>query len=150
MKYWYRSKYEQHEIDVADKTEARHWAINNLDQSQEWELSEYKIIFDYDLDDCSYDDDFILYDDFVDTLEGIFVFPVHLEAKRSNWMGQTGYAEANNAEDMISKCMSFNNDYLSLRFDNQDGYYFRTSSHDRPTGFNIYIGDSNGRCNQDT
>ena len=65
-------------------------------------------------------------------------FPVNLEAVASNWQSQTGYAEADNDEEMFDKCMSFGNDIIYLRL-NSDGYYIRTGSHDVPQGFNIYI-----------
>jgi uncharacterized protein YllA (UPF0747 family) len=135
MKYWYRSKDEQHEIDVKDETEARHWRIAHLDQSIEWELSEYKVLFEVDgEEDYEY-----WYENLVDYIEELVEFPVQLEAVNSNWQGKTGVADADTAEELVSKCMSFGNDWLSLRLDNKDGLYFRTSSHDVPMGFNIYI-----------
>ena len=133
MKYWYRSKDEQHEIDVKDETEARHWRIAHLDQSIAWELSEYREVYYY----SGYEEEGYSY--LIDFLEDKFSFPVELEAVNSNWQGKTGVADADCAEDMFNKCMSFGNEYLDLREDNKDGYYFRTSSHDVPMGFNIYI-----------
>ena len=140
MKYWYRSKDEQHEIDVKDETEARHWRIAHLDQSIEWELSEYRIEAEYGNEEDELNVDYeYWYESFIERINEEIEFPVEMEAVNSNWQGKTGIADADCAEDMFNKCMSFGNDYLSLRFDNTDGYYFRTSSHDVPMGFNIYI-----------
>ena len=41
-------------------------------------------------------------------------FPVTLEAVASNWRGQTGYAEAENQSDLISKISSFDPSYVEL------------------------------------
>ena len=102
---------------------------------------DYQILFDYDQSDCDddYCDDEYWYEILIKEIDNIISsYPVELEAVNSNWRGQTGTATANSATQIASKCLSFGNDSLSLRL-NSDGYYFRTSSHDRPTGFNIYI-----------
>ena len=75
----------------------------------------------------------------VHTLEELFTFPVQMEAESSDWRGQTGYANADEPEEVINKSLSFGNDWISLRRNDQ-GYYIRTASHDVPTGFNIYKG----------
>lgn len=64
---------------------------------------------------------------------------VNLVASNSNWRGQTGYATADNIEDLMDKVLSFGSDEISFKYDDTDGYYFRISTHDRPMGFNIYV-----------
>lgn len=66
-------------------------------------------------------------------------YPVKLIASNSNWRGQTGYAEAHNVDELVNKIFSFGNDEVVFKEDETDGYYFRTSSHDVPMGFNIYM-----------
>ena len=95
------------------------------------EYDEYD--FDEETDDWEY-----YYDMFKDQVDEQFIFPIKLEAANSNWRGQTGYATADNVEELLSKCFSFGNHSLILRINDQ-GFYFRTASHDAPTGFNIYI-----------
>jgi len=65
-------------------------------------------------------------------------YPVELVAVNSNWRGQTGTAEAEDFDELLSKCLSFGNDSLELVRDSNE-LYFHTSSHDVPAGFNIYI-----------
>jgi len=64
--------------------------------------------------------------------------PVELIAEKSNWRGQDGFAEASSIKGILDKCMSFDNDALTLMQDEQ-GFYFRTASHDVPTGFIIRV-----------
>ena len=59
------------------------------------------------------------FDDFTQNLEyELFEhkikFPVTLEAVASNWRGQTGYAEAKNQSDLMSKISSFDPSYAEL------------------------------------
>lgn len=59
------------------------------------------------------------FDDFTQNLEyELFEhkikFPVTLEAVASNWRGQTGYAEAENQSDLMSKILSFDPSYAEL------------------------------------
>ena len=59
------------------------------------------------------------FDDFTQNLEHELFehkieFPITLEAVASNWRGQTGYAEAENQSDLISKISSFDPGYVEL------------------------------------
>ena len=65
-------------------------------------------------------------------------YPVTLEARNSNWRGQTGYAEVNDFDDLIRKVASFDSSFVELHHED-DEYYFRLATHDVPTGFCIYI-----------
>ena len=65
-------------------------------------------------------------------------YPVTLEARNSNWRGQTGYAEVDNFDDLIRKVESFDSSFVELHQED-DEYYFRLATHDVPTGFCIYI-----------
>ena len=65
-------------------------------------------------------------------------YPVTLEARNSNWRGQTGYAEVDNFDNLIRKVASFDSSFVELHKEN-DEYYFRLATHDVPTGFCIYI-----------
>lgn len=65
-------------------------------------------------------------------------YPVTLEARNSNWRGQTGYAKVNDFDDLISKVSSFVSSFVELHKED-DNYYFRLATHDVPTGFCIYI-----------
>ena len=99
---------------------------------------DYETLFEYDNEyDDEFDDEFMM-DEFHHIINEIVTFPVKLTAENSRWDGSTGYTEADDSDEVIDKIFSFGNDSISLRL-NSDGYYFRTSSHDRPTGFNIYI-----------
>lgn len=69
----------------------------------------------------------------------LFNFPVLLTAENSNWRGQTGTATADSASEALEKVYSFDSDEIVLKHDEDDGYYFRLATHDRPMGFNIYI-----------
>jgi len=107
---------------------------------------DYQTLYNYDSSDCE-DDDYCdyeyYYEQLIEEVNNIIdIYPIELEAANSNWRGQTGYATAESAEEIVSKCLSFGNDWLSLRI-NSDGYYFRSASHDCPTGFNIYINPIN-------
>ena len=65
-------------------------------------------------------------------------YPITLEARNSNWRGQTGYAEVDNFDDLIRKVASFDSSFIELHKEN-DEYYFKVATHDVPTGFCIYI-----------
>ena len=59
------------------------------------------------------------FDDFTQNLEYVLFeykieFPITLEAVASNWRGQTGYAEAENQSDLMSKILSFDPSYVKL------------------------------------
>ena len=74
--------------------------------------------------------------DALDELE----YPVTLQAVKSNWRGKTGYAQVESFTELISKCFSFDNDELTLKFNEEtDRYCFSTASHDVPMGFVINI-----------
>ena len=73
-------------------------------------------------------------------------YPVTLEARNSNWRGQTGYAEVDNIDDLINKVASFDSSFVELHKED-DEYYFRLATHDVPTGFCIYI--TQGEDNED-
>jgi hypothetical protein len=77
--------------------------------------------------------------DLEELLSTLIDYPVALLASNSNWRGQDGAAEASDFDELLDKCLSFGNNYLDLKKDSVDGYYFRTASHDVPQGFNIYI-----------
>ena len=65
-------------------------------------------------------------------------YPITLEARNSNWRGQTGYAEVDNFDDLIRKVASFDSSFVELHKED-DEYYFKLATHDVPTGFCIYI-----------
>jgi len=66
----------------------------------------------------------------VEAIENSTKFPVLLTAENSNWSG----------EEVLDKLYSFDpGEGFTFKHDDEDGYYFRLSSHDRPTGFNVYI-----------
>jgi len=103
---------------------------------------DYQTIFEYEDNDESeweYEELCECIGDAIADLD--FEFPISLSAVNSNWKGQTGTAEAESVTDIANKIFSFGNNEVSLRRNDQ-GYYFRTASHDKPTGFNIYIEDT--------
>ena len=65
-------------------------------------------------------------------------YPVTLEARNSNWRGQTGYTEAEDFKQLIQKVASFDSSFVELHKED-DEYYFKLATHDVPTGFCIYI-----------
>lgn len=65
-------------------------------------------------------------------------YPITLEAQNSNWRGQTGYAEAEDFNNLISKVCSFDSSFIEFHKED-DEYYFKLATHDVPTGFCIYI-----------
>jgi len=76
----------------------------------------------------------------IEAIENSTKFPVLLTAENSNWRGQTGTAEADSGAEVLDKLYSFDpGEGFTFKHDDEDGYYFRLSSHDRPTGFNVYI-----------
>ena len=98
------------------------------------------ILFSYeeynDDEDSSY-----AWQDFYDNTEAELdnlSYPITLEARNSNWRGQTGYAEVDNFDDLIRKVASFDSSFIELHKEN-DEYYFKLATHDVPTGFCIYI-----------
>ena len=96
-------------------------------------LSSYE---EYDDEDSSY-----AWDDFKDNIRydiDALSYPVTLEARNSNWRGQTGYAEVDNFNDLIRKVASFDSSFVELHKED-DEYYFKVATHDVPTGFCIYI-----------
>ncbi len=64
--------------------------------------------------------------------------PYKLEAINSNWQGLTGYAEAEDLDDLVSKIFSFGNTWVVLHREGQR-LYIETASHDCPTGFRVNI-----------
>jgi hypothetical protein len=64
--------------------------------------------------------------------------PFILEARNSNWRGQTGYAKADTIDEMFNKLCSFGSSFIELHKEN-DEYYFKLATHDVPTGFCVYI-----------
>lgn len=64
--------------------------------------------------------------------------PYTLEAVHSNWRSQTGYTEAENVDELVSKIFSFGNTWVALHREGQQ-LYISTASHDVPTGFRINI-----------
>ena len=97
---------------------------------------------EYDDDkDSSYEDSSYVWDDFKDNTKyelDHLSYPLTLEARNSNWRGQTGYAEVNDFDDLIGKVASFDSSFVELHKED-DEYYFRLATHDVPTGFCIYI-----------
>jgi hypothetical protein len=64
---------------------------------------------------------------------------VLLVAYNANWRGKTGFAVCNaDAKSIFSKVMSFDNEEATLCKDGRK-LYFKTASHDVPTGFSINI-----------
>jgi hypothetical protein len=67
-------------------------------------------------------------------------YPLALTAIKSNWMGQTLCAVAENSNVLIERLFSFGNDSGEFRYDKEEKeLYFYTASHDVPCGFAIYI-----------
>jgi len=98
------------------------------------------LIFSYEEDG----EDFEL-DDFIENIECELKnveFPIVLEARNSNWRGQTGHAEANTLDEMFNKLCSFGSSFIELYKDN-DEYYFKLATHDVPCGFSVYIKQGN-------
>lgn len=100
------------------------------------------LLYSYDESDYDENEDLSLaWQDFKDNvsveLDGLD-YPVTLEAQNSNWRGQTGYAEAEDFDQLISKVCSFDSGFIEFHKD-EDEYYFKLATHDRPTGFCIYI-----------
>jgi len=107
------------------------------------------IIAEYDSYDAYTDDG--EYDEFQDEMNFNFFkeevkerlskrkFPVKLIARSSNWMGQDGYTEADNVDEIISKIFSFGNHWARMESTRGGGIEFRTASHDVPTGFTIEV-----------
>lgn len=65
-------------------------------------------------------------------------YPIVLEAQNSNWRGQTGYADAEDFYQLINKVFSFDSGFIEFHKE-EDEYYFKLATHDRPCGFCIYI-----------
>ena len=65
-------------------------------------------------------------------------YPITLEAQNSNWRGQTGYAKAEDFNNLINKVCSFDSSFIEFHKED-DEYYFKLATHDVPTGFRIYI-----------
>jgi hypothetical protein len=98
----------------------------------------------YSYDEGDYEDNEDLsytWNDFKDNvsveLDGLD-YPVTLEAQNSNWRGQTGYAEAEDFDQLINKVCSFDSSFIEFHKE-EDEYYFKLATHDVPTGFCIYI-----------
>ena len=66
-------------------------------------------------------------------------FPVILQANNSNWRGQTGFAKAENTDDLIGKIASFDSSYYKLHRTRGSALYFSLGTHDVPMGFTIDI-----------
>ena len=93
-------------------------------------------------DTNEYEDYDFAWDDFQYGIYSIFKkrkFPLELEAVASNWQGQTGTAIVDNTKDLLSKIMSFGNESIELHRGQGSRLWFRTSSHDHPTSFNINV-----------
>ena len=99
------------------------------------------ILFSYEDEDDYEENDSYAWDDFKENTKhelDHLSYPITLEARNSNWRGQTGYAEVDNFDDLIRKVASFDSSFVELHKEN-DEYYFRLANHDVPTGFCIYI-----------
>ena len=100
------------------------------------------ILFSYEDEDDYEENDSYAWDDFKENTKHELVdhlsYPVTLEARNSNWRGQTGYAEVDNFDDLIRKVASFDSSFVELHKENNK-YYFKLATHDVPTGFCIYI-----------
>ena len=99
-------------------------------------LYSYEEYIDDDGEDSSY-----AWQDFYDNTSAELdhlSYPVTLEARNSNWRGETGYAKVNDFDDLIRKVASFNSSFVELHKED-DEYYFKLATHDVPTGFCIYI-----------
>lgn len=98
------------------------------------------ILYSYEDQDDTEDSPYA-WDDFIDNtrfeLDGLD-YPITLEAQNSNWRGQTGYAEAKDFNQLMSKVCSFDSGFIEFHKDD-DEYYFKLATHDVPTGFCIYI-----------
>ena len=66
-------------------------------------------------------------------------FPLVLRANNSNWRGQTGYAKADNVEDILSKLFNFDSSYYKLHRTRGGALHFALGTHDVPQGFTIDI-----------
>ncbi len=91
------------------------------------------------------------YDDFIDQnnwedfeykVENAFKnrkFPLVLVARKSNWRGQDGFARCNTTDEVISKVASFDGSYIELYRGRGNSLWFKTASHDVPTGILIEV-----------
>ena len=95
-------------------------------------------------DDRTEDGEYIdsaVWDDFKEDIHhylGERKFPLKLIAVNSNWLGQTGYAEAESVPDLLDKITSFESSFYELHKIG-NSYEFRLATHDVPTGFTIQI-----------
>ena len=100
------------------------------------------ILFSYDENDLDDgEDNSYIWGDFWDNVKeelDELEYPLTLEAKNSNWRGQTGYAEVNDFDQLVDKVCSFDSGFIEFH-KNEDEYYFKLATHDVPTGFCIYI-----------
>ena len=99
------------------------------------------ILFSYEDEDDYEENDSYAWDDFKENTKhelDHLSYPLTLEARNSNWRGQTGYAEVDNFDDLIRKVASFDSSFVELHKED-DEYYFKVATHDVPTGFCIYI-----------
>lgn len=86
--------------------------------------------------------DLLYWDDFRCQVEHAFSkrkFPVILQANNSNWRGQTGFAKANSATEVLNKILSFESNRYELHRIRGGALYFSLATHDVPTGFTIDI-----------
>lgn len=65
-------------------------------------------------------------------------FPLQLIAVNSNWRGQTGYAQVDSVQDILSKLAGFDSTFYEL-YKVGNTFEFRLASHDRPTGFTVLL-----------
>ena len=99
------------------------------------------ILFSYEDQYDDEENDSYAWDDFKESTKhelDHLSYQITLEARNSNWRGQTGYAEVDNFNDLIRKVASFDSSFVELHKED-DEYYFKLATHDVPTGFCIYI-----------
>ena len=65
--------------------------------------------------------------------------PFDLVAPNSDWNGQTGHAQAEDAKEVVDKVLSFGGSRISLWKEPTGVLYITTATHDAPLGFAIEI-----------
>lgn len=96
------------------------------------------LIVTYDTNDHNADFQWMEFKEIVKEYLSDRKFPLQLIAENSNWRGQTGYAEADSVDELLTKVFSFDGSYYEFH-KVKNSYEFRTATHDVPTGFTIKV-----------
>lgn len=98
-----------------------------------------------DIEPGDYDEhvDAMYYNDFKYNVKEAFAkrkFPLVLAARKSNWRGQDGFAEAHTINDVLQKVASFDSGSVELHRGAGGSLWFSMGgTHDVPTGFTIEV-----------